>query len=91
MDKNNCTLKIVYKRIRLIPVPYGGICCSYHQQKYSSPNHSRKQNKQQEPHKTAYLSEKFREEEVRRMGQNQKRVRHKERTWQKNKRADIEQ
>ena len=36
MDKNNCKLKILYK-------------CTYHQIKYSSPNHSNKQ--KQEPHK----------------------------------------
>ena len=28
-----------------IPVPYGSIFCTYHQLKYSSPNHSKKQNK----------------------------------------------
>ena len=26
----------------IIPVPYGSICCTYHQPKYSSPNHSNK-------------------------------------------------
>ena len=32
---------------------YGSICCTYHQVKYQSPNHS----KEQETHKKAYLSE----------------------------------
>ena len=39
----------------LIPVPYGSVCCTYNQLKYSSPNRPNK--KRQEPHKRAYLSE----------------------------------
>ena len=37
-------------------MPYGSTCCTYHQLKYSSPNRSNK-NKKQEPHKRAHLSE----------------------------------
>ena len=37
-------------------MPYGSICCTYHQLKYSSPDRSNKQ-KRQQPHKRAYLSE----------------------------------
>ena len=32
-------------------MPYGSICCTHHQLKYSSPNRSNK-NKKQEPHKS---------------------------------------
>ena len=61
----------------IIPVPHGSIL--YHQLTYSSPNRSKKQNKK-EPHKRTYCSEKrrFREKDVRRMSQKQKRIRRKE-------------
>ena len=39
---------------RLRPVPYGNICCTYHQLKYSSLA----QKANQEPHSRAYLLEK---------------------------------
>ena len=51
----------VYK---LIPVPYGSVCCTYHQLKYSSPNRSNKQ-KRQEPHKIGKW--RFRGKEINRM------------------------
>ena len=91
MDKNNHKLKILYKCIKAIPVPYSSICCTYHQLKYSSPDHSKK--KGQERHKTAYLSENgsFGGNEVRRMGQIRKGYdRKSNRTRQKNKRGYIE-
>ena len=37
-------------------VPYGSMCCTYHQPKYSSPNRSNET--YHERHKRAYLSEK---------------------------------
>ena len=37
-------------------MPYGSICCTYHQLKYLSPNRS-KRLKTQEPHKISYLLE----------------------------------
>ena len=55
-----CDLRLVFiYRVTythmLIPVPYGSICCTYHQLKYSSPNRSKKQ--KQKSHKRTYLSE----------------------------------
>ena len=56
----------------LLPVPYGSMCCPYHQLKYSSPNRSK--TIKQEPHKIAYLSDYggLGPKEVTRMGQSQK-------------------
>ena len=52
MDKNNCKLKILSKCIK---ANTSAICSTYHQLKYSSPNHSK--NPKQEPHKRTYPSE----------------------------------
>ena len=55
---------------------YGSIiCCTFNQLKYSSPNRSKKEKK------TSHTKEptlRKREQQVRRMGQKQKRVREKE-------------
>ena len=86
MDKNNCKLKIIYINA-LIPVPHGSICYTYQQLKYSSTNRSTPQkttNKQNptKPTTTTRATQKslpfgnrrFREKEVRRLGQKQKRI-----------------
>ena len=53
------------------------MCCTYHQLKYSSPNHSKTQNKSHTKEPT-FGKWRFREKEVRRKGQKQKRIRQKE-------------
>ena len=79
----------------VIPVPYGSICCTYHQLNYSSPNRSNKQ-KRQEPHKRAYLLENggLGEKKSGEWAQSRKRIRQtlrrSNRNRQKNKRGDIE-
>ena len=63
------------------------LCCTYHQLKYSS-NHSKNE---QEPHKRVPFGKwRFRENEVGRMGPEQKRIRKGNLTRQKNKRGDAE-
>ena len=61
MDKNICKLKILYKRIKL---PYGSICCTYHQLKYSS-DRSNKNKKTRATQKSLPIGKwRFREKEV---------------------------
>ena len=57
----------------------------YHQLKYSSPNRSKKEKATQKS--LSFRKLKFREKEIRRMGQKQKRIRQKE---QENKRGEKE-
>ena len=82
MDKNNCKLKMLYKCIKAtLPVPCGIVCCIYHQLKYSSPNRSKKPPKTGKSHtEEPFGKSRFMEKEnVRKMGQKQKRIRQKER------------
>ena len=67
-------------------VPYGSMCCTYHQLKYSSPKRTPPQKKTQQQQKPTKSHTKeptvgkwrFREKEVMRMCQEQKRIRQKE-------------
>ena len=74
-------------------MPFGSICCTYHQLKYSYPNRSNKNKKTRATQKSLPFGKwRFGGKEVRRMGQKQTRIydRKSDRTRQKNKRVDIE-
>ena len=71
-------------------MPYGSICCRYHQLNYSSPNRST--TTKQEPHKSAHFSEngryRFRGERSGEWAKNIKGLDRK--NDRKNKRGEIE-
>ena len=68
-------------------MPYGNICCTYHQLKYSTPNRSKeKQNKSLPLGKWRFIEKEVGEWANSRKGYDRKS----NRTRQKNKRGDIE-
>ena len=72
-QKQSQIKKTIYMHKGVIPVPYGSICCTYHQLKYSYPNRSRKTTTKATQKSLPFGKRRFREKEVRRMGQKQKR------------------
>ena len=81
MDKKNCKKNLLNKCIKAnTSALWQHMLHTYHQLKYSSPNLSNKQKDQSRTKKPIPFGKwRFREKEVRKMNQKQKRIRQKER------------